>query len=300
VLTLLLLLDLLGEEDAHAGLVILHFLLASLLELALTHFFLFFVALDHVVLEVLSGLHLLEHTVGHLVHEFLGASLTRLHLADTIRLHLILHLGVLLLGTKVVEALLLFLRSHSVLLLFIFLEHTVQIFALLSPLLHLHLSLLFHFVAEASDLLLLLHKLSLIRISLSSALLSKLEVARVLVIHDLLHDLRLSLLFALLEQLIVLCSHLMVHAIFVMQISILVVLVFDLRGKLLPDESLPLHVTNHCLLLLLKVQQCVEFLDCSPLIVFIYFTVCLSWWRFARRGNRGYIKVVSQIESHKV
>lgn len=256
--------------------------------MTLAHLFLFFVALDHVVLEVLSGLHLLEHAVGHLVHEFLGASLTRLHLADTVLLHLILHLGILLLGAKVIEALLLFLLSHSVLLLFIFLEHSMQIFALLSSLLHLHLSLLFHFFAEASDLLLLLHELSLIHISLSSALLSKLEVARVLVVHDLLKCLRLSLLFALLEQFIVLLSHLMVHAVLILHVSILVVLVFNLLRELLPNKSLSLHITNHSLLLLLEVQQSVELLDGSPLIVLVYFTVRLGRWRSSRRRGGTY------------
>ena len=199
ILTLLLFLDLLSEEHAHACLVILHFLLAPLLELTLANFFLLFVARDHVVFEVLSSFHLPEHVVCHLVHEFLCAGFTRLHLTHTIRLHLILHLSKLILGSQVVDAFLLLLLSHHTLLLFVFIEHLLQVFTLLSSLLHLHLPFLLHFVAEASDLLLLVHKLGLIRGLLSFALLSKLKITRELIIHDLIHNLLLTLLLAILE-----------------------------------------------------------------------------------------------------
>jgi hypothetical protein len=105
----------------------------------------------------------------------------------------------------------------------------------------------------------------------------QLLVSRILFGLNLSADFFLLFTFSLLEQLEVLLLKILVHAIFLDVLLVLTLLLFQLVVKLLPDEALPLLISEHRLLLLFVVEEGVELHDGVPLVVFVELGEAISF-----------------------
>ena len=287
ILPFFLLFHLLCQKHPHLILLLPHALSSLLLKLPLTHFSLVIVLCKHFLFEALSIGHLLEHIVGHFVHEVLRSLFPTAHLVISILLLLIEHGSVLLLSFEVVKSLFFLLIEHSFLVSLVFLEHLLKILLLLLSLFGLKFPLLFHLCLQSLDSLQLMSHLLLIVSPLSSKLILQLQVPRKLIIHDLLLDLPLLLLLSLLQQLVVLLSHLIVETRLLLLLLLLELLRLDLTVELLADQALALSLSLHGLLLLLEVKHRVKFLDGIPLLQLVQLWILLFYCIvYARRCYR--------------
>ena len=242
-------------------LLVLHFLLTPQF-----HFSVFHVLLNHFILLLLDVVELLEHTVGHSIHEVLSALLSGSDLIESILLLLVKHPSVCFLGSYILLALLLFLDLGHLLVLLVLQEHLLEVLLLLSLFLILYDSFILHFLLESlepGDL-----SLQVLSGFLASLVLHLLElcVTRNLLLQKLLLDGSGLLLLALLQQLQVSLLGLIVLLVLLDLSQSLGFFGLFLAVELKLHEPPPLSFSGSSLFLLLVVEKSIELLNGSPLV----------------------------------
>jgi len=187
-----------------------------------------------------------------------------------------------MLRLQIVLALLLALGTQPLLVSVILVQHLLEVIALLVPLVLLQGPLLIHLILQALDCLQFLCHLLFVLPPFSSLLILELQITRILIVHNLLMGLLILLLFSFLQEFVVLLSHLIIEPTLIFFVLHLHLLLLDLFVQLLANQALSLLFAQNCLLLLLKVEECVELLDCRPLVVLVYLRVLLRRWATLR------------------
>jgi len=234
-----------------------------------TEFTFLFVFVDLLVLSGLARVLLSNDGRGHSVHEVLGAFLALREFVLTVSLLLVEHTGVFLLSRNIFLTLLFFLSELLRLLFFVLFEHLLQVHLLLLSLVVEHLTLSIHLLLQSVDQLQLLVMVSLLLNTAS--LLLELELTVAAFFFNLDFGLVRSLLlhFLLSEELDVLSLHLVIFCTLRHFSALSLALLSHLVVQLFLNESLALLLTLKGLLLLLVVQQSVEFLDSEPLVLLV-------------------------------
>jgi len=234
-----------------------------------TEFTLLFVFVDLFIFSGLASVLRSDDSRSHSVHEVLGAFLTSTELVLTVFLLFVEHAGVFLLGIHIFLAFALFKSKSLDLLFFVLLKHFLKVHLLLLSLVVEHLTLSIHLLLQSVDQLQLLVMVSLLLNTAS--LLLELELTVAAFFFNLDFGLVRSLLlhFLLSEELDVLSLHLVIFCTLRHFSALSLALLSHLVVQLFLNESLALLLTLKGLLLLLVVQQSVEFLDSEPLVLLV-------------------------------
>lgn len=217
-----------------------------------------------------------NHVTGHVVHKFLGTTLTSDEFTLAILLLFIEHTNMLLLGLNVHFLLFLLISSHLCLVHLVLNKHFLKVLALLLTLLRLKIALSLHFIFQAVDKLNFSTEVSFLVVAALALLLIELAVTALLFLLGFDSGEVTLFLLAHTEQLNVLLLQLVVDLLLIFVGLGALSFLTHLLVKLLAHQAATLLFTHHRLLLFLVVEELVEFLDCCPFVFLGNFRVHFS------------------------